>query len=96
MGRAGERIAVAVRNTTRIDSLTRTANYRIPDYLTPKVLGEVKNVAYQSLTNQITDMLLFAEANGLSMVLTVRKTTQFSSDLQALVSAGRIIVNRLL
>jgi RHS repeat-associated protein len=71
LGQAGEEAAEIVKNTTRIPSLTDTANYRVPDQFIEDTITEVKNVAYQSLTNQIRDFVLYAQDNGLKFTLIV-------------------------
>ena len=93
LGMAGEE-AVGVASSagrSRIPSLTRTANYRIPDGLTETTLIEVKNVANQSLTGQLRDFLLYSQSTGRQMMLYTRSTTTLSGPLQALIDEGAII-----
>lgn len=96
LGRAGESAAGITKNTERIESLTGTAKFRIPDELSNKVLREVKNVEEQALTHQIRDFLLHAEQQGLKFDLVVRKNTQVTRPLQELIDQGRINLQRVL
>ncbi len=95
IGKIGEQMSKWPKNTVRIDSSTRSAKYRIPDYLNfdKKVLGEVKNVKRLSFTKQIEDFMLYSEKNGLTFIIKVRKTTQFSPKLKTLIDAGRIAIS---
>ena len=91
LGVAGEE-AVGVNVTKeRITSLTETAAYRIPDILTKSTIGEVKNVAHQSLTRQLMDFHLHAEAHSMEFILYTRPNTTISAPLQTLIDAGKII-----
>ena len=96
LGSAGEQAAGIVKNNERIVSLTGTANFRVPDQLLAdeKLLSEVKNVAYQSLTNQIKDYWLYARQEGFTFELIVRENTKFSQSLQRLIDAGEIVIRR--
>ena len=96
LGSAGEQAAGIVKNNVRIDSLTGTADFRVPDQLLAdeKLLSEVKNVAYQSLTNQIKDYWLYAKREGFTFELIVRENTKFSQSLQRLIDAGEIVIRR--
>jgi hypothetical protein len=70
--------------------LSGTASYRIPDELTSTALGEVKNVANLSHTNQLRDFAAYAQQEGLMFNLDVRGSTTLSGPLQDAVSAGQI------
>lgn len=89
-GVAGEQAAGIIKNTQRIPSLSGTASYRIPDELTSTALGEVKNVANLSYTNQLRDFAAYAQQEGLGFNLYVRGSTTLSGPLQDAVSAGQI------
>lgn len=89
-GAAGEQAAGIIKNTQRIPSLSGTASYRIPDELTSTALGEVKNVANLSYTNQLRDFAAYAQQEGLGFNLYVRGSTTLSGPLQDAVSAGQI------
>lgn len=86
-----------MKNTKRIDSLSETARYRIPDTLdeTANVLGEVKNVGTLSYTNQLRDFAAYARQQGSTFELWVRPTTQLSGPLQEAVRDGRITLRFL-
>jgi RHS repeat-associated protein len=98
LGKAGEDAAGIVKNTERIESLTNTSNYRIPDELdrAAKVLGEVKNVARLGRTRQLLDFALYARQEGYAFRLFVRAAggTRFSGPLQELIEEYGIEVIR--
>ncbi len=98
LGEVGEQTAGVLKNTTRIDSLTGTANFRIPDQLIPEqnLISEVKNVAYQSLTNQLKDFTLYAQKMSYSFELFVRENTRLSQPLKDAIETGKIILNNTL
>ena len=98
LGAAGEAAAGIAKNTTRIPSLTSTANYRIPDVLSreARLIGEVKNVANLSYTRQLRDFSTYAQQQGFRFELTVRQGTQLSCPLQQAVNAGDISLLRTL
>jgi restriction endonuclease fold toxin 7 of polymorphic toxin system len=79
-GEAGEALAGIVKNTERIPSLSGTAAYRVPDILdnSAKVIGEVKNYnGTVSLTAQIKDDIAFAQQNGYTIRVQIRRLTIF-------------------
>ncbi len=94
VGKIGEKLSRLPKNTKHIDSLSKTAKYRIPDYLDKanKIIGDVKNVKKLSYTSQLKDFMLYAEKHGYTYVLKIRKTTQLSSTLKSLVDAGKIVL----
>jgi hypothetical protein len=53
-------------------------------------LTEVKNVKYQSYTNQLRDFLSYWQRTGKTFNLIVRQNTTLSSKLQDLVDEGKI------
>lgn len=75
LGAIGEALAGIEKNNKWIDSLTKTANYRIPDGLTSSVISEVKNIAKLSYSNQLKDFVQFAQKEGLQFDLYVRAAT---------------------
>ena len=94
LGKVGENLSSIPKNKSRIDSLTGTANYRVPDFLNKEygVIGEVKNVKSLSYTKQIQDYMLYAKQNGYTFFLQIRQSTQLSSTLKKLVDAGEIVL----
>ena len=92
LGKIGEQFSKLPKNTKHIESLTKSANYRIPDYLdkSKKIIGDVKNVKTLSYTNQLKDFMLYAEKYGYDFVIKIRKSTKLSSSLKSLVDAGKI------
>ena len=98
-GQAGLRAVNATQNTLRIPSLSRTANYRIPDILVQSggrvtAIGEVKNVKYQSFTSQIKDFVLYAQENDIPFALKINGDAGISKTLQGSVNSGMIDLNR--
>lgn len=80
---------------TKIDSLTKTAEYRIPDKLDKEIdkyLLEVKNVKKQSYTNQIKDFNLYSQEKGLDFYLVIRKDTILTAPLKEEINKGNIIL----
>lgn len=84
IGREGEEAANIQAPKERIESLTGTAKYRIPDGLDHemKILYEVKNVSYQGYTYQIKDFIMYCKMNNYTFILYVRDAnTTFSQSL---------------
>ncbi|MGA8248027.1 MAG: putative toxin [Nocardioides sp.] len=98
MGAQGERDAQIVKNSTRIPAPSGKAAYRIPDELTSTQLGEVKNVAKQGWSSQMSDFYDYASSQvpPLKMVIYVRQNTQIVGKLAQLVADGDITVIRKL
>jgi len=100
LGKAGEQARGISGEKIGIDSITGTtkSGIRIPDRvdLSTLTLEEVKNVLKLSLTRQLTDFILFAQANGLKIVISVRKATKISGPLQDLVNQGIVHILRVL
>ncbi|MCM1508665.1 MAG: putative toxin [Ruminococcus flavefaciens] len=97
VGKAGEIASGITKNTRHIESITKTATYRIPDGLddVSMILSEVKNVKYQGLTSQIKDFLYYSQREGYQFELYVRSTTKISKPLQELIDSGEIILKYL-
>jgi hypothetical protein len=95
LGKAGEQASDVTKNSKRIDSITMTANYRIPDGLSDFDLIEVKNVMYQGYTNQIKDFHLYSKRYNINFTLYTRANTTISGPLQKLIESGEIIHNYL-
>ena len=96
---AGEFLAEITKNTKRIESLTGTASYRIPDVLDlgARLIQEVKNVAGKlAYTGQLKDFALFAQKEGFRFDLIVRKGTKSTGPLQKAIDEGLINVIRRL
>ena len=92
LGEAGELAAGIIKNTERIESLTGTAAYRIPDELNriEGVIGEVKNVRYQAYTNQLRDSVAYAQKFGYQFRLYIRQGAKLSVPLQDAINSGLI------
>ena len=86
--------------TGRVTSATNKAVRRFPDILSDraKVIGEVKDVAYQYLSSQMKDDIAYAADKGYTFILYVREGagTTLSSSLRSLEETGAIIVNRVI
>jgi RHS repeat-associated protein len=99
-GMWGEARVPGQKNTTQIPSLTGTAAYRIPDRLNKAKgeIGEIKNVIYQHLSNQLKDDLAYAAANKFKFILYIRPEgrflpgTRLSKAVQELVDQKKIII----
>ena len=92
-GNEGERISGIDKNHERIDSLTGTASYRIPDGLNHdlKTLSEVKYYSrVLSYTNQLRDFVMWAELKGYTIHLYTNAKP--SAPLQSVVDSGVIKV----
>ena len=92
-GKAGELMSGITKNTSRIDSLTCSAHYRIPDGLDNdrKILTEVKNYSGTlSYTAQLKDFVAWSQAEGYQMHLYTN--AKLSGPLQQLVNSGTIKV----
>lgn len=94
LGQIGERLAgITSGLKQRIDSLTGTAKFRVPDQLTPDTLREIKNVGRLRTSgregNQLRDFSAFSQQTGRLCELCVRENTivtprqqQFLDDLK--------------
>ncbi|WP_370943269.1 RHS repeat-associated core domain-containing protein [Amycolatopsis sp. cg5] len=97
VGAEGESLAgINPADKVRIPSLNNTADFRVPDALSPTTLTEVKNVAKLSYTAQLQDFVAFAQATGRQFDLIVRQGTQLSGPLQNMVNNGFINLIRSL
>ncbi len=92
IGRVGELGAGIIKNTERVESLTRTAAFRVPDELNAaeKIIGEVKNVNYQAYTRQLKDSVAYAQKYGYQFRLYVRQGTRLSAPLLDAVEDGLV------
>lgn len=75
--------------------MTGTAKYRIPDRLTATTLEEIKNVNHLSLSRQLMDFHLYAQQNGLKMIIYTNART-FTTPLQELINQGSIIIKPII
>ncbi|MUM17974.1 hypothetical protein FZI91_17825 [Mycobacterium sp. CBMA271] len=100
-GRQGMEAVGLPQNTEKIFPSSSTKKFRIPDVLVQapvNMLGEVKNVGKLSLTQQLTEYLRYAKANGYAVHLFVRQGegTQLSGPLQVLVDSGQIVLHKVI
>ena len=79
-----------MKNTQRIDSLSRKAKYRIPDEIKEKVVTEVKNASRVDFNCQIRDSLHHAIEQGKDFILVVRRDTILSQSLKDAIRDGWI------
>jgi RHS repeat-associated protein len=93
-GKIGEKVVRDAYNIGDKKAIQIGERSRVPDGLTATTLSEVKNVERQGLTAQLRDYLEYAEKNGLKMDLYVRENTTISKNLQDLIDAGRINLER--
>ncbi len=92
-GQVGEMNAGITKNTEMIPSASNPGSNRIPDVLdhAGKVIGDVKNVNYQSFTSQLRDFADYAQKNSYQFVLYVDQRTQLSKTLERLGEQIKII-----
>ncbi len=86
-GRQGEAGVPGEQNHIAIEVNGRR---RIPDRLNSNNLGEIKNVRYQSLTQQIRDEESISESSGRTFTLWIRSNTVLSRPLQAFIRDNNI------
>ncbi len=96
MGAAGEKVLGSLGYTKNTKVISVFGRDRIPDVLddAQHVVGEVKNVRYQALTQQLKDYMTIADDRASKFHLVVRAMTRLSARLQERVDAGRIILRR--
>jgi RHS repeat-associated protein len=95
LGRSAENVTCPLKNKETIESLTKTANFRIPDLLNhaEKIIGDTKNVDYLSWSPQLQDFLLYAQKYNYQFQLTVDVRTTLSSTV--INNVPNIIVQQL-
>jgi len=88
LGREGERKSRILKTYARIDSITGTAAYRIPDSLLrrQRLLIEVKNVSQLRFTRQLRDYLYFSMSERFKFILRTHATTSIHPELQRLIN----------
>ena len=99
-GRASEKAVLAKlrlqKNTKKVIGIVEGKRVKtIPDYLTKKKLGEIKDVKKLSLTRQIKAQISYARSKGLTYNLHVRRDTKLSKKLvdTVLKAGGKINKN---
>ena len=94
IGRIGETFANTLGPKIRI---VINGRLRIPDAIDwpAKMVHEVKNVARQSFTRQLKDMLDFSQANGLRFTLWLRDGAKISAQLRTAIDQGLIILETI-
>jgi hypothetical protein len=82
-GKVGEEAAGISGKKSAIESLTKTAERRIPDAIdhAEKSLTEVKNKAKVYLTNQMKDFIAYAKKNDYTFNLVTKKGAELSKPL---------------
>jgi hypothetical protein len=97
LGKDGETIARINKNKDRIESITNTAKYRIPDewLKNEKVIREIKNVSKLSYSRQIKDFNLWAQKNGHTFILEARKGAKLTKPLLNEIKEGNIFLKEL-
>jgi len=96
MGRYGMMKAQVSQNTVRIDSLSKTAKYRVPDGVGRGFIAEVKYRAIVNNTAQLKDFSLFAQKEGQVFHLFTRTDAHLSAPLLAQAEAGNVIIHQTL
>ena len=94
LGKMGEKLAKIKKNTQRIESINKTAKYRIPDILDKKlkIIGNVKYVKKQAYTRQLKDYVAYADKYGYTVQLFLKPDTILTKPLKAAVDAGKIVI----
>ena len=94
LGKMGEKLAKIKKNTQRIESINKTAKYRIPDILDKKlkIIGDVKYVKKQAYTRQLKDYVAYADKYGYTVQLFLKPDTILTKPLKAAVDAGKIVI----
>ena len=94
LGKVGEKLSKIKKNTQRIESINKTAKYRIPDILDKKlkIIGDVKYVKKLSYTKQLKDYVAYAEKYGYTVQLFLKPDTILTKPLKAAVDAGKIVI----
>jgi hypothetical protein len=90
IGRAGEEAVGIKSSVPKVSVQMPGGTNRYPDIFTPKVIGEVKNVARLSFTQQLQDYAAFAQATGRQFHLYVRPTTKLTGPLNDGIVSGEI------
>jgi RHS repeat-associated protein len=91
IGAAGEEAVGIAANVPKVAiRVPESATIRYPDILTQTTIGEVKNVAKLSFTQQLQDYLAFAQGTGRTFDLYTRPTTGLTGPLQQAISSGQI------
>jgi hypothetical protein len=91
IGRAGEEAVGITAGVPKVSiSIPGSGTTRYPDIFTPKFIGEVKNVARLSFTQQLQDYVAFAQANGIKFYLYVRRTTKLTGPLNDAILSRQI------
>jgi RHS repeat-associated protein len=103
LGNEGEHAVAQIlglpKNTKRIDSLSGTANYRIPDFLDEKnlrIIADSKNVKKLEPSDQLLDFALYAQKHGLAYRIYVRENTVISPAMREFATNNGIRVFRSL
>jgi hypothetical protein len=99
-GQEGLKINNIQQNTTRIESLTNTAHYRVPDEMMTRnnvitQIGEVKHYSVGrtvQYTNQLKDFIQYAEINRIPFQLYVPNGVNISAPLQNAVNQSSFTI----
>ncbi len=95
LGAAGEAAVRAVQDIGPKVRIPYGNSYIIPDGLTTQVLSEVKNVAYQPWTQQLSNYADWASQNGRTFDLYIRSTTTLSAGVNAAQNSGAVNIVRV-
>ena len=90
IGRGGEEAVGIKPSVPKASVRMLDGTNRYPDIFTPEVIGEVKNVAKLSFTQQLQDYAAFAQATGRKFHLYVRPTTKLTGPLNEAILSGQI------
>jgi RHS repeat-associated protein len=99
MAKQGADLAGITQNTKKIPAPSGKAQYRVPDELTTKAIGDVKLVDKLHFSSQIKDFLAYAQQYQIPFTLYLRggaNPTKLTPQLQEQVDNGLILLQRLI
>jgi RHS repeat-associated protein len=99
MAKEGADLAGITQNTKRIPAPSGKAQFRVPDFLNAKAIGEVKLVDKLHFSSQIKDFLAYAQTYKIPFTLYVRggvNPTVLTPQLKQQVDDGLILLQRLI
>ena len=90
IGRVGEDAVGIKPGVPKASVRMLSGTNRYPDIFTQEVIGDVKNVARLSFTQQLQDYAAFAQATGRKFHLYVKPTTKLTGPLNEAILSGQI------
>jgi hypothetical protein len=81
-------------STTRVPSSLSPGAYRVPDIYGNGIIGEVKNVQYQSWSSQLRDYSAISQRDGMDFILRINSDARLSGPLMQASEGGMISIER--